>query len=336
METQRRDISIDALRGLGIIIMVMGHVGFGNTFYLIKSSFNMATFFLISGYLFKVKSNQSFTLFTLKMLRRLLIPYVFFVFFTIIVLTLVDMCSANVELNYNDFLSGMIWPNRGIFPIAGALWFLQSLFVVEILFYIFVGIIKNDILHFLFVILCIIFSILYKATWTLPFSVDSAIGLYPFFFLGYRYKEFKQNIPKFNDYLCAAISLLLIAVGVLLIIWNGEANPRQCIYGKSYIIYIIIATIINFGLYNILGLINRNHLFSIRFLTMPGEYSMAYLGFNQMVIFLLNNSAFSLVSWDSSLYRIIRSLLLFISVYIVIYFVSNILYKSKYRVLLGK
>ena len=185
-------------------------------------------------------------------------------------------------------------------------------------------------------ILCIIFSILYKATWTLPFSVDSAIGLYPFFFLGYRYKEFKQNIPKFNDYLCAAISLLLIAVGVLLIIWNGEANPRQCIYGKSYIIYIIIATIINFGLYNILGLINRNHLFSIRFLTMPGEYSMAYLGFNQMVIFLLNNSAFSLVSWDSSLYRIIRSLLLFISVYIVIYFVSNILYKSKYRVLLGK
>ena len=118
METQRRDISIDALRGLGIIIMVMGHVGFGNTFYLIKSSFNMATFFLISGYLFKVKSNQSFTLFTLKMLRRLLIPYVFFVFFTIIVLTLVDMCSANVELNYNDFLSGMIWPNRGIFPIA--------------------------------------------------------------------------------------------------------------------------------------------------------------------------------------------------------------------------
>lgn len=47
MEKQR-DAVLDAMRGIGIVLMVVGHSGFGGTSFIYL--FHMALFFMLSGY----------------------------------------------------------------------------------------------------------------------------------------------------------------------------------------------------------------------------------------------------------------------------------------------
>lgn len=47
---------VDLVRTLGIILMIMGHVGFGKTFDYWIHAFHMPIFFIISGYFFMFKN----------------------------------------------------------------------------------------------------------------------------------------------------------------------------------------------------------------------------------------------------------------------------------------
>lgn len=42
---------IDILKGIGIILMIMGHIGFGGIFDFYIHAFNMPLFFFVSGYM---------------------------------------------------------------------------------------------------------------------------------------------------------------------------------------------------------------------------------------------------------------------------------------------
>lgn len=60
METKKvkngRIDSIDIFRGIGIIIMVMGHIGFGSIFDHLIHAFHMPMFYFISGMFFKAEN----------------------------------------------------------------------------------------------------------------------------------------------------------------------------------------------------------------------------------------------------------------------------------------
>lgn len=46
---------VDIYRGIGIILMIMGHIGFGGKFDIWIHAFHMPMFFFISGFLHKEK-----------------------------------------------------------------------------------------------------------------------------------------------------------------------------------------------------------------------------------------------------------------------------------------
>ena len=46
--TKQRDAVLDAMRGIGIVLMVAGHSGFAGTDFIYL--FHMALFFMLSGY----------------------------------------------------------------------------------------------------------------------------------------------------------------------------------------------------------------------------------------------------------------------------------------------
>ncbi len=60
--------SVDILRAVGILIMIMGHVGFSGKFDRYIHSFHMPVFFLISGSLFV--SKREIGVFTLILKRQ--------------------------------------------------------------------------------------------------------------------------------------------------------------------------------------------------------------------------------------------------------------------------
>ena len=59
---------LDIFKSFGIILMIMGHIGFGRKFDFFIHAFHMPMFFWISGFLFKsrTKKELSFGKFVLK------------------------------------------------------------------------------------------------------------------------------------------------------------------------------------------------------------------------------------------------------------------------------
>ena len=52
MEQETRLDYIDIFKGFGIILMIMGHIGFGSLFAFFIHAFHMPIFFFISGFFF--------------------------------------------------------------------------------------------------------------------------------------------------------------------------------------------------------------------------------------------------------------------------------------------
>lgn len=53
---------IDVFRSMGIILMIMGHIGFGKNFNHFIFAFHMPMFFFISGMFFQVTQEKEFVL----------------------------------------------------------------------------------------------------------------------------------------------------------------------------------------------------------------------------------------------------------------------------------
>lgn len=82
MKTKERIEYIDFFRGVGIILMVMGHMafgglqGFGDLVEKYIHSFHMPMFFIISGYFYQKKAN--WISFVKGKMRTIMLPYIAF------------------------------------------------------------------------------------------------------------------------------------------------------------------------------------------------------------------------------------------------------------------
>ena len=67
--------AFDIAKGLGILIMVMGHTGFGTTFDKIIHTFHMPLFFFISGYFYRPDKSISVKTNHLHHVNVIILPY---------------------------------------------------------------------------------------------------------------------------------------------------------------------------------------------------------------------------------------------------------------------
>ena len=118
---------VDLLRAFGIILMIMGHVGFGKTFDYWIHAFHMPIFFIISGYFFNIQKSQNWKDTMIKKMKTMLIPYFIFGIFCILLYSVMITYS-------NTYWKSLFWDNSQGIPIAGALWFLTALFFCELIY----------------------------------------------------------------------------------------------------------------------------------------------------------------------------------------------------------
>lgn len=135
-----RDRNIDAVKGIAIILVVMGHICTGIP-GLVKwiYSFHMPLFFLISGYLQEGKERRQFVPFLKKKACDLLYPYCTFA-------VLGTLGNALIVKNRDIFIQTVISRLFGVTTesnVIGPIWFLMVLFEVEILDYAIVKTGKN-------------------------------------------------------------------------------------------------------------------------------------------------------------------------------------------------
>lgn len=323
---------LDVLKGIGIILMIMGHVGFGKGIDYYIHAFNMPLFFIVAGYFYKNNTNLSFWQNTKKKMRALLVPYLFFgilhyIFFIII--------HIGDNENLIEPLKHLFFINFEGIPIAGALWFLTALFFTQIFYDILYRKVKNR-----YVFLCIIIFFSLVGTLVpirLPYSIDAALVGIGLFYIGNCIKRYEErDIIRENIHGKIFITLGMLLVNLLLIFLNGYVNMRNGQYSCILLFWInaILGTITWWNVaYTIEKFKDKNAIINNiwklnRFI---GENSIVFLCLNQIVIKVLIESSERIIGINVCISFLIMLFTLMILSLITIIFKS-----TKLKVLIGK
>ena len=121
----------DIYRGFGILLMVMGHIGFGQAFDFYIHAFHMPLFFLVSGYFANPEKEERFLPFIGHAARTLLVPYLVFA---------ILLCQPlhylyTHEWSWRYMLLSLVTSNHNRIDVAGAYWFLLCLFSCKVIFW---------------------------------------------------------------------------------------------------------------------------------------------------------------------------------------------------------
>ena len=70
------DNSVSFAKGIGIMLMVLGHTFFSAYGYAVIYMFHMPLFFFLSGYCFRVSHLENFKNYAMKRISRIYVPFV--------------------------------------------------------------------------------------------------------------------------------------------------------------------------------------------------------------------------------------------------------------------
>lgn len=329
---------LDIIRGIGIILMVIGHVGFGTFISKYIHAFNMPLFMIISGYLFNKEKNPRYMGYIKKKAKGLLIPYIWLGLFHYLVWVVVIGIPQNLDLIvYFTNLFGV--NTSGEMPIAGALWFLTCLFFIELLFFWLVNSVQNKLGLTSIVLVFSISGFIISKYIRLPFAVDvSMVGL-AFFYVGYLAKEnsIRMYVRKVGNMNGKSTTLLLM-LNTIFIFVNDYVNMRTAEYNFLVLFYFnaVVGTIV---FWNICKLSthcsNRLVFMTNSILKNIGRNSIVFLGLNQLIIFAIKE-VFNIFILDSTAMILLQRIIVFILTIVILHALSVLITRTKFKFIIGR
>lgn len=303
-----RNKQIDVLKGIGAILVVIGHIVTG-TIKNIIYAFHMPLFFFLSGYVFNTK--KKFKEYLIQNIKTLIIP--FFVFNLISLLFNIDYIQNNSLTKVLDcifyFNSAVAWNT--------SLWFFIVLFNTKILFYIINKLCCDSTKKTFICTLTILFlgiAILKYNIW-LPFGLTIVPISFTFMYIGYVAKkiELLEKI-KFN-FKNIILCIFITAIFIISSIYNERVNMSTNLYG-NYILYFFNALC---GIY--IMLILSKPLENSKTLNIYANLSM--------IMFSTQRILYKLYPFDIHSYVIV-SIILTLLIYLIYYFIKS-LFKRKHK-----
>lgn len=257
--TENRLEFIDISKGIGIFLVISSH-----TYGLFMSwalPFYIPIFFVTSGFctIHPIKLKAKF--------KKLIIPYFFFSIILLII---------NKSINLFDIL-GVLYSRWCIYPLGndnniyllrsgnGPLWFLTSMYISYILFWI----IQKSSKPFLFVSCSIVITYLLSfLPILLPWSIDTAFLMVIFIYFGVIIRE-KRLLLMINLRWLSWLTILYIAFLYIC----GNINLSVRIYGRSLMIMLPAALLGSVLLMKISCYIEKTIIGT--FISMIGRHSLS-------------------------------------------------------------
>ncbi len=279
---------IDSLKGMAIILVVVGHL---NTIFTISSglnqyiySFHMPIFFFISGYLFNFKKYINLEkVYFIKRSSSLIIPYFFFSIVAYLFYIAMDCLYQPQIQNVEVFGKGLLFNLYAVICSASGylidtpLWFLPCLLITEILFFISRKYFKQDYKLFALVIIFSLIGFLYNIYIPLrmPWGIDIALTGIVFYSAGYFFRRKCENVFFGKSYIFIFFLFLIHII-------SSFTNPRVDMYKLIYNSYSL------FYLSAFSGILVYVYIFKMvrpsKTLQFYGKNSLIILGLHYLVI----------------------------------------------------
>jgi len=282
---------IDALKGVGIIFVVLGHtLGIGAYIDKYIFSFHMPLFFFASGFLIKNKDIAlSFKEFSFKYLRLLIIPYVFFgvvTYFPWLFFTRHFGENALIELNPIKPILGILYGSGtdGWLYHNVMLWFFPCLFMVHVMFRSIARAVGMHNIKIMVIPIAVIGYVLSIAGIPrMPWGVDIAITGLAFYMIGNLSRGIPERLNELKAFSVYMVLLAALCVQVTAIHYNGRIDMNSLLYGNPILFYS--------------GALSGILFWAIICIRSQELRILSKIGRNSIIIFPLHRLSFSIITW---------------------------------------
>lgn len=184
-----REPEPDVAKGIGIILVVIGHCSGCLPLHALLTSFHMPLFFFLSG-LFLFRKQENFEVFLIKKTKTLLFPCLVFGLILSTYSTCMDILRHDDIIPYGYRYIGL-FVNMRHNPFPGSLWFFPALFLVEFLMYSLHGFCKRKTTMLAGSVLFTLFGLIIHHYYRkgLPWSLDIALYCTIFTLVGYYVRD---------------------------------------------------------------------------------------------------------------------------------------------------
>lgn len=290
MEPKKREHWIDIAKGIGIVFVMFGHTIIGKSVTSYTYIFNLPTFIFLSGYLFNYKKYLNFKEFFKARSRAILIPYaglsiisiVFYKFYFNMPIydttTIINMVIMFVKATRNQIFYNI------------PLWFLPTLFFIEMSFY-WLRKIKWKFLEISILILLSSWFVIASDTLYNPqlfWTIDTGLFYLLFFAFGYYIRQgiVSIKLKQWTQYILLLIAIIINTMPIYSKTLFDKIFKNSLVINNGLIYYLSLLVIAFFGIYVIISiskLIRKQAL--LEFL---GRNSLTFFGLHVLIFWMLN------------------------------------------------
>lgn len=320
---------IDIARGIGIILVILGHIGIGGIGKFIYS-FHIPLFFFLSGFCFS-GNETDFKYFLRKKVKTLIVPYIF-----------LGMVIGLVEVIFKG-QSPQVFIDILIQRRAFSIRFITCLFSCDIIFWLLVKINKNNLLKLFIISMTIsILGVIYLKLKlpALPWNLDLSFTVMIIFYIGYWFKYKGYNLVMNNSKKYWILFIMLI-VNIVTNILNLKfhTNTLDLYHGQlANSLYSLIAAISGITVVVIMSeYLKKFYVVKNVFLNIVKD-SLIYFSLHQVIVFSLMDKIFEILkifSNDTSSDKFLKKLIIFMSVFIILKPFAEIMKRTKLKIFIG-
>ncbi len=317
----KRIIYLDLAKGIGVILVMLGHLQ-GNTIFSLSPyilpmctwifSFHMALFFIISGMLINIKHDydKDFKVIVKRRFQSIMIPYLWFSLIYIAIV-LYNMIFTKVIPLKTFFVQ--LWYIVGMYGM-NVLWFLPALFAGEVIFIFIMKKYKSS-KSLIFILLITLFAIVCNCLISLipdslpvyerlkelcitlirPLFASSFIAIGYYCYNGIRFIE---NNAKKSIFIELCITIVSLVINIILCNINQPVDFRSLVM-NNYLFYYLHATFGSLFIIMLCKLISKPFSES-------GKYKfpiLTFYGMNSLIFMAVhNNSAVLTLGLKLSMY----------------------------------
>jgi fucose 4-O-acetylase-like acetyltransferase len=308
MKNTARIPMIDVAKGIGIILVVVGHTNLPVVVMNAIYAFHVPLFFVLSGMVFN--SNKNLTQLLVSKFRTLLVPYYFFGIFMTFALYL-----QKDSFGYSEIVDFIVFGTG----YNSALWFIAHLFILIIYSYVLVRVGSRRTLYIillihLFIGLKFIDTPIQLIKLPSCWRLDLLPLSFSFFMAGYLFREFLLDfIVTIAQKAIILIALIFIASIFLNMHYHAYSFDSYSRFIDMPVVY-MMATMSGI----VLTLYISNKLADNKFFQFIGKHTIVILSTHQFIPMLLTEFYIFLdIGMPSILHRILSIGLIYIMIVLV-------------------